>query len=65
LMLLAKASPLPFIATRGPTEENPWINSARFTDAFMTVHLAAFTNAVKDAIMQILQNSNVSREHWI
>jgi hypothetical protein len=58
LVLLRRASPLPFIATRGLTED-PWINSARFTNAFM----AAFMGVVKDAIIQILQNSNVPREH--
>ena len=47
----AKGLSLPFIATRELTEENLWINSACFTDAFM----AAFTDAVKNAIMQILQ----------
>ena len=60
LVLLAKASPLPFIAIRGLTKENPWTNSARFTDAFM----AAFTDTVKVAIIQILQTvmSHVSTE---
>ena len=59
-VLLLRASPLPFIATRGLTEENPLINSARLTDAFM----AAFTDTVKDAIMQILQTvmTHVSTE---
>ena len=60
LVLLAKVSSLPFIATKGLTEETPSINSARFTDAFM----AAFMDAVKVAIMQILQivTSHVSTE---
>ena len=60
LVLLLRASPLPFIATRGLTEENSWISSACFTAAFMV----AFMDAVKDAIMQILQTitSHVSTE---
>ena len=51
LVLLAKASPLPFIATRELGEGEPVTPQYTFHGAFM----AAFTDAVKDAIMQILQ----------
>ena len=60
-VLLLRASPLPFIAIRGLTEENPWINSARFTNAFM----AAFMDAVKRCNNVDSPNSNIPREHWI
>jgi len=61
LVLLLRASPLLFIATRGLTKENPWINNAHFTDAFM----AAFTDVVKRCNNVDSPNSNVPREHWI
>ena len=61
LVLLLRASPLLFIATRGLTKENPWINNAHFTDAFM----AAFTDVVKRCNNADSPNSNVPREHWI
>ena len=60
LVLLAKASSLPFIATRELGEGEPVTPQYTFHGAFM----AAFTDAVKDAIMQILQTvtSHVSTE---
>ena len=60
LVLLAKASPLPFIATKRLAKEEPVNQQCTFTNAFM----AAFTDAVKAAIMQILQTvtSHLSTE---
>ena len=59
---LAKASPLPFMATRELAEGEPV--TQQYTDAFIVVFMAAFTDAVKDAIIQILQTvtSHVSTE---
>ena len=53
LVLLARASLLPFIATRRLTKGEPV--TQQYMDAFMAVFMAAFTDAVKDVIMQILQ----------
>ena len=53
LVLLAKTSPLPFIATRELAEGEPV--TQQYMDTFMAVFMAAFTDAVKDVIMQILQ----------
>ena len=53
LVLLAKASPLPFIATRRLAEGEPVNQQCMFYGRIMT----AFTDAVKAAIMQILQTT--------
>ena len=50
LVLLAKASPLPFIATKRLAEGEPMNQQCTF---YGRIH-AAFTDAVKAAIMQIL-----------
>ena len=52
-VLLLRASPLPFIAIRGLTKENPWINSARFHGRNRRCNNADSPN------------SNVPCEHWI
>ena len=48
-----KGLPLPFIATRRLTKGEPV--TQQYMDAFMVVFMAAFTDTVKEVIMQILQ----------